>query len=203
MKKTILFLLALLPAQAVRGGEVKALLGIHSSKYLFSSEVTTLERRQKTGLALGLGYAVAVASRLKLEAQAILSEKGAKAAIAYAPGKTAQGTYRNTALALPIFVSYHLREGATPYAALGPELNFVLAHKLVLPEYEESVDIADNTNKIIFAIHAALGYELPLERWGAFIEVRYNRWLSDLWKSPEATVHSESLSVVLGAIYYL
>jgi hypothetical protein len=104
---------------------------------------------------------------------------------------------------VPIFFSYRFREGATPYAALGPEFNFILAHELSIPEYQEIFDLADNTKKFVFALNAALGYELPLGRWGLFAELRYNRWLSSLLKSPEAAVKSESVSFLIGGIYFL
>jgi hypothetical protein len=202
MKRTIMLLLTLLAVRALMADEVKALLGIHSSRYFFSSEVTSLERRQKTGLGFGLGYAREVAPRLMLEARAILREKGAKAAIAYAPGKEALGTYRCSVLSVPLLASYRLRDGASPYFAFGPEFDFVLSHKLRLSGNEESADISDNTNKFMFGVGAALGYALPLERWGAFVELRYDRWLTDLWKSPAAKVGGETISLLAGVAYH-
>ncbi len=201
MKRTILLTLALLAVRALMADEVKALLGIHSSRYFFSSEVTSLERRQKTGLGFGLGYARKIAPRLMLEGRVVIREKGAKAAIAYAPGKEALGTYRCSVLSVPLLASYRLRDGASPYFAFGPEFDLVLSHKLRLSGNEESADITDNTNKLMFGIAAALGYALPLERWGAFVELRYDRWLSDLWKSPAAKVSGETVSLLAGVAY--
>jgi opacity protein-like surface antigen len=198
----ITVLLTLLLAQAAPANEVKAMLGIQASKYLFSSEITNLNRQQKTGLAFGLGYAFAINPKMTLEAHAAFMAKGSRASLEFAPGETASVTYSNQVLALPLFFEYRLKEGATPYAAIGPEFNFILAHRLV-PEHGESIDIADNTNKFIFAINVALGYELPCGQWGLFAEVRYNRWLSDLMKGPDASVKGESVSILLGGIYYL
>jgi opacity protein-like surface antigen len=204
MKKAMIaVLLTVLLAQAVPADEVKAMLGVHASKYLFSSEITSLNRQQKTGLAFGLGYAFEINPKMMLEAHAVFSEKGAKTELIYAPGKTASGTYRNQAIVLPLFFKYRLKEGASPYAAIGPEFNFILAHKLTIPEYEESFSIFDNTNKFIVAVNIALGYELPLGQWGLFAEARYNRWLSNLMKSPDASVKGESVSFLLGGVYYL
>ena len=198
----IAVLLMLLLAQAAPADEVKAMLGIHASDYLFSSEITYLNRQQKTGLAVGLGYAFAINPKMMLEAHAAFMAKGAKASLEYAPGKTASATYSSQMLALPLFFKYRLKEGASPYAAIGPEFNFILAHKLS-PEHEKNIDIADNTNKFIFAINVALGYELPIGQWGLFAEARYNRWLSDLMKSPDASVKGKSVSFLLGGVYYL
>jgi hypothetical protein len=195
--------LLLLPARMAMAGEVKALLGVHSSKYLFSSEITSLNRQQKSGLAFGLGYAWEIVAKMKLEVQALYGEKGARASLAYMPGETITGTYRNVTIAVPIFVSYRFREGATPYAALGPEFNFVLSHELAIPGYQEVFDLSDNTRKMVFAVNAALGYELPLGRWGLFAELRYNRWLSSLLKGPEAAVKGEAVSFLIGGIYFL
>lgn len=201
MKRTILLLSLLLAAQALLADEVKALLGVHSSKYFFSSEVASLERHQKTGLTFGLGYAREIVPRLKLEGRVVLRQKGAKAAIAYAPGKEALGTYRCSVLSVPLLASYRLRDGASPYFAIGPEFDLVLAHRLQLSGNEESADISDNTNKFMFGLTAALGYAIPLERWGAFVELRFDRWLSDLWKSPAAKVGGETVSLLVGAAY--
>lgn len=203
MKKALLpILLTLLLAQAAPADEVKAMLGIHASKYLFSGEIASLNRQQKTGLAFALGYAVEIHPKIMLEAQAAIMTKGAKAALEFAPGKTALATYNNRVLALPLFFKYRLKEGASPYAAIGPECNFILAHTLS-PELGESINIADNTNKFIIAVNAALGYELPVGKWGLCAEVRYNRWFSDLLKSPVAAVKGESVSFLIGGIYYL
>ncbi len=193
----------MLLAQAALADEVKAMLGIHSSKYLFSSEITSLNRQQKTGLAFGLGYAFAINPKMMLEVHAVYNEKGAKTELAYGSGKTTTGTYSNRTISLPLFFTYRLKEGATPYAALGPEFSFILAHKLTIQEYDESFDIADNTNKFIIAFNIALGYEFPFGQWGLFAEIRYNRGLSDLLKSPGASVKSEAASFLLGGIYYL
>lgn len=201
MKRTILLLSLLLAAQALLADEAKALLGVHSSKYFFPSEVTSLERHAKTGLTIGLGYAREIAPRLKLEMRAVLRQKGAKAAIAYAPGKEALGTYRCTVLSVPLLASYRLRDGASPYFAVGPELDVVLAHRLQLDGDEGSADISEHTNKFMFGVAAALGYAIPLENWGAFVELRFDRWLSDLWKSPEAKVGGETVSLLVGAAY--
>ena len=146
------------------------------------------------GLAIGMGYALAINPNMMVEIHAIFNEKGAKTELAYAPGKTASGTYSNRAISLPLFFMYHFKEGATPYAGLGPEFSFILAHKLTIPEYDESFDITDNTNKFIVAFNVALGYELPLGQWGLFAEVRYNRGISNLLISPDASVKSESVS---------
>lgn len=203
MKRLFLLLLLLVLARAAVDGEVKALLGIHTSKYLFSSDITSLNRQQKSGLAFGLGYAWEIAPKLKLEFQALYGEKGARTSLPYVPGKVVQGTYRNVAIAVPILFSYRFKEGATPYAAMGPEFNVILTHELTIPEYDKIFDLADNTKKIIFALNAALGYELPLGNWALFAELRYNRWLSSLLKSPDATVKSESFSVLIGGIFFL
>lgn len=204
MKKSMIVpLFVLLMAPAAPADEVKAMLDFHTSKYLFSSEITSLNRRQKTGLAFGLGYAFELNQKMVLEAHAVYCGKGAKTELEYAPGMTASATYSNQALALPFFFKYRLKEGATPYAAVGPEFNFILAHKLSIPAYDESFDIFDNTSKFIMAVNIAIGYELPRGQWGLFAEVRYNRWLSDLMKSPDASVKSETVSFLLGGIYYL
>jgi hypothetical protein len=195
----LLFLLA----RAAPAGEIKAMVGPSWNKYLFSSEISSLTRQQKTGVGIGLGYALAINPKMRLEANALFTEKGAITELEYVPGKTILGTYSNHSLALPFFFKYRLKEGPTPYAALGPEFNFILAHKLTIPEYKESFDIADKTRKFIFAFNIALGYELPLGHWGLFAEARFNRWLSNLWKSPDASVKSESVSIMLGGIYYL
>jgi opacity protein-like surface antigen len=203
MKKYMLVLiLTLLLAQASLANVVKAMLDFHASKYLFSSEITSLNRQQKTGLAFGLGYGFEINPKMMLEAHVVYSGKGAKTELEYAPGKTAPATYSNQAISFPLFFKYRLKEGATPYAAGGPEFNFILAHKLTI-EHDESINIADNTNKFIVAVNVALGYELPRGQWGLFAEIRYNRWLSDLLKSPDASVKSEAVSLVLGGIYYL
>ena len=103
MKKAIAVIFSLLLTQAALADEIKAMLGIHSNKYLFSSEITSLNRQQKSGLAIGLGYALAINPKMMLEAHAVFNEKGAKTELPYAPGKTASGTYSNQAISLPLF----------------------------------------------------------------------------------------------------
>lgn len=200
MKKTAILLLALLPLP-LAGGEFKALLGLHNSKYLFASEASSLNRRQRTGLGFGVGYAWTLAPKIRLEAQVLYGEKGAKTSLPYVPGKQAEGTYRNTALSLPLFIAYRFREEATPYVALGPEIDLVLSHTLSIPEYPEAFDLGENTKKLIFAFNAAAGYALPLGSWGLFVELRYNRWVSNLLKGAGAAVNAESISFLIGGTY--
>lgn len=202
MKKIAWFLLALLPLP-LAGGGIKAILGLHNSKYLFPIDAYTLERQGATGLGFGVGYALDLAPKFQLEAHVLYGAKGAKAALAYAPDGKTEATYRNTALSLPLFISCRFRPQATPYVALGPEINLLLSHELSIPEYPEPFDLGDATRKLVFAFNAAAGYELPLGRWGLFAEIRYNRWVSDLLKGAEAAVHVEAVSFLVGGIYYL
>lgn len=183
--------------------EIKAIVGMNWSKYLFSSEIESLNRRQKTGLTIGVGYGFGIAPKMKIEAGVSYNEKGAKTSLEYAPGKSASGTFSNASMTLAFFFKYFLREGASPYAGIGPEFGIVLTHKLKIPEYDDSFNIADNTNKFIAAINVALGYELPFEQWGLFAEVRYNRWLTNIFKDSAATVKIEAIAFLLGGVYYL
>ncbi len=202
MKKAAWILLALLPLP-LAGGGIKTLLGLHSSKYLFSSEVNSLNRQGATGLGFGAGYALDLAPKIQLEAHVLFGSKGAKAVLAFAADGKTEATYRNTALSLPLFISYRFRPRATPYVALGPEINLLLSHELSIPEYPEPFDLGDATQKLVFAFNVAAGYELPLGRWGLFTEIRYNRWVSDLLKGAEAAVNVEAVSFLIGGIYYL
>jgi hypothetical protein len=201
--KILVAILLVLLTRTAQAGEIKAMVGPSWNKYLFSSEISSLTRQQKSGICLGLGYAYEINPRMRLEANVLYNEKGAVTQLEYVPGKTTSGTYSNHSLALPFFFQYRLKEGPTPYAAVGPEFDLILTHKLTIPEYEESFDLSDNTRKFILAFNLALGFELPLGRWGLFAEARFNRWLSSLWKTTDTSVKSESVSIVLGGIYYL
>jgi len=195
--------LLLLLARSAPAGEIKALLGVHASKYLFSSEITSLSRQQKSGLDFGLGYAFAIGPKMMLEADVLYSEKGAKAGLMYAPGSQVPGIYRNTSIGIPLLFKYKLTPGASPYAALGPEFVFILSHHLELTDSGTNIDIYDNTKKFVLAFNVLLGYELPLDQWRLLAEVRYNRWLGDFLSDPGAAAKTESVALVLGAAYSL
>ena len=190
--------LLLLLAAAAPAAEIKLLLGMNSSKYLFSDDVTSLNRKQKSGLALGLGYAFEIDPKMVLEADVVYSEKGARTELAFAPGSSIPGIYRNTSLGIPLLFKYRLNQGASPYAALGPEFVFILSHYLEIPDLEETFDISDNTKKFVLAFNILLGYELPLGQWRLFAEVRFNRWLGNFLVDPEATARTECVSLVIG-----
>ena len=72
-------LLLFLLSRAVQAGEFKAMAGPNWSKYLFSGEINDLNRQQKTGFALGLGWALTLNQKMKFEVNALFSERGAKA----------------------------------------------------------------------------------------------------------------------------
>jgi len=196
----LFFFLLSLAAQA---GEIKAMIGPNWNKYLFSSEIDTLNRQQKTGVGIGLGWAMALNQKMKLEVNALLSRKGAKAFLEYLPGKTVPGIYKNTSLAFPVLFKYQLKEKATPYAALGPEFVFILSHHLLFPDGGDSVDLSDNTRKFVMAFNFLLGYEYPAGQWRLFAEIRYNRWLGNFLTGAEAAVKSESVAIMLGGVYHL
>jgi opacity protein-like surface antigen len=204
MKKaniTVFFLLLL--AKAAPANEIKAMIGMNASKYLFSDEVQSLNRQQKSGLTLGLGWDLTLNQNMKLEVNALYGQKGARASIAYTLNKTVSGIYENTSISFPFLFKYQLKKGVSPYGALGPEIVYILSHHLKIPESKENFNLTDNTRKIVLAFAVLLGYEWPIGQWGLFAEVRYNRWLSNFWIQPEASIKSESFTFLVGGIYYL
>jgi hypothetical protein len=201
-KISVVFFFFLL-TQAMPANEIKAIIGMNWNKYLFSGEINSLNRQQKTGFDVGMGWAFNLNQKMKLEINALYSQKGAKASIEYAPDITVSGFYKNTTIGFPIFFKYQFKDKASPYIALGPEFSFITSHHLIFPESEEDFDLLDNTKKFILAFNAILGYELPIGQWGFFAEVRYNRWLSNFLIYPETTVKSESFTFLLGGVYYL
>ena len=194
-----LFLLAL----AAQASEIKALVGPNWSKYLFSGEINYMNRRQKSGFGFGMGWALDLNRKMKLEIDAMFSEKGAKASLEYSPGKTLPGIYKNSSLSFPLLFRYQWSEKATPYAALGPEIVIILGHHLRLPESGDNINISDNTRKFILAYTMLLGYEWPVGAWNLFAELRYDRWLGNFWIDPRASVKSESVAIVMGGVYRL
>ncbi|MCU0235508.1 MAG: PorT family protein [Acidobacteria bacterium] len=195
--------LLLLLAPAAPASEIKALLGMHSSKYLFSDEVAALSRKQKSGLVFGLGYGFAIAERMELEAEIVYGEKGAKTELAPVPGTSVSGIYRNTSITVPLLFKYKLKEGASPYAALGPAFVFILSHHLEIPALGTSFDISDNTKKFVLGFNALLGYELPLGSWRLCAELRFDRWLGNFLVDPAAAARSESVALMIGGAYSL
>jgi hypothetical protein len=197
----VLFLLVF--ALTMQAGEIKVLVGMNSSKYLFTNVVGSLNSQQKTGMTFGLGRAFNLSPNIKLELNALYGQGGAKASIAYAPDKFLSGYYRNTSLALPIFVKYQFKTMATPYIAAGPELVFLLSHHFLLPEGKDEYDLRDNTKNFILAITILFGYELPFGEWSLTAEIRYSRWLNNFLIDPETKARSESFSLLFGGVYHL
>ena len=193
----------LLLAQIAPASEIKAALGVNSSKYLFSSEINSLNREQKTGYCFGLGWAFNLNRNIKFEIDAMYSKKGAKTSIAFTPDKTISGFYKNTAIGIPCIINYKFKEKASPYIALGPEFVFITSHHLIFPDSNGDYDLDENTKKFVLAFNAILGYELPFGHWGLFAELRYNRYLGNFLVDPEATVKNESISLFFGGVYYL
>jgi opacity protein-like surface antigen len=189
-----------LPAQA---GEIRAMFGLDSNKYIFSSDIDALTHEHKGGSDFGLGWSFTLNPRMKLEAEVQYAKKGAKTTLAYIPGHTLQGIYRNTSIGIPILFRYQLKERRTPYAAIGPEIVFLLAHHLEIQETGENYDLSEYTKKTVLAFNAILGYEFSFSRWGMFAELRYERWLGNFLVDAQATAKSESLCLFIGATYYL
>jgi len=204
MKKRIssaffIFFLAL----AMHANEIKAVIGINSSSYMFSNSTDLLQTQQKSGLAFGLGWAFSLNKNMKLEVNAVFNQKGTKATIAYTPDLVVPAVYKNSSIGIPLFFKYQFREKASPYFSIGPEFIFIMSHQLIFPESNGSFDLKDNTRKLILAFNAVLGYEYPIGKWGFSAEIRYNHWFSNLLVDPEATVKSSSFTFLLGGIYYL
>lgn len=193
----------LLLTRAAPASEIKTIIGMNSSKYLFSSEIDLLNLQQKTGVVTGLGWALNLNKNIKFEIDLLYSQKGTKVSLPYAIDKSIAAIYENSTIGFPIFFKYQFKEKATPYAALGPEFVFLLSHHLKITESGDDFDLLDNTRKFIVAFNVLLGYELPIGRWGLFAEIRYNRWLSNFFDHSEAKVKSESFVFLLGGVYYL
>jgi len=92
--------------RTIQANEFKAMIGLNSSKYLFTAALSSLNSQQKTGVTLGLGWAFDLDRKIKLEVNALYSKGGAKASMAYPPDQSLSGYYRNTSMALPIFLKY-------------------------------------------------------------------------------------------------
>jgi hypothetical protein len=198
---TVFFLF--LVSQTTKASEIKAMAGMNLGKYLFSGEITALNRQQKTGFDFGFGWVFDLNLNFKLEVDAFFSQKGAKASITYTSEKTVSGYYKNSAINFPVLFKYRLKDKASPYIALGPEFIFVTAHHLIFPETNDDLDLIDNTNKFLLAFDALLGYEWPLGKWGIAAEIRYSRRLGNFLIDPEIKVGSESITFLLGGVYYL
>jgi hypothetical protein len=201
-KIAAVFFLFLL-TQAAPASEIKAMVGMNSSKYLFSSEIDSLNQQQKTGFDFGLAWAFNLNQNIKLEINALYSQQGAKVAITYTPDTMVSGFYKNTSIGFPLFLKYQFKAKASPYVALGPEFVFITAHHLIFPESKEDFDLRDSTKKLLLAFNALLGYELPFGQWGLFAEIRYNHWLGNFSIDPEAAVKSDSFIFLFGGVYYL
>jgi opacity protein-like surface antigen len=195
----IIFLLV----QGLCASEIKALIGLNSSKYLFSSSTDSLEQQHKSGMAFGLGWAFSLNKNMKLEINAMFNQKGTKVSITYSPEAIVSGVYKNSSIGVPCLFKYKFKEKTSPYFAFGPEFVFITAHHLIFSESKEDFDLRDTTKKFILAFNALLGYEYPIGKWGLFAEVRYNRWLSNFLIDPEESVKSESFVFLLGGVYYL
>ncbi|MBN2346256.1 MAG: outer membrane beta-barrel protein [Candidatus Aminicenantes bacterium] len=204
MKKAALFLLLLgFLLQTSSAVEIKALLGMNSSKYQFPSAGNALDTRARQGMSAGIGCATDLNAKIKLEINAMYKDQGVKTTLQYSPDNPVDGIYVIRSIAVPLFFKYRLKENASPYAALGPECVFVISHRLELPGQGENFDLSDNTKKFMFGYNAVLGYELPLGRWALLAEFRYNRWLGSFLADTQAAVKMESLGFILGGVIRL
>lgn len=202
-RKIISAILLLLLSPALRAGAIKAMFGPNWSKYLFPQEIDFLTREQKSGAGIGLGWVFSFNAKMKLEVNALYKEGGAKTELEYSPGKTIPGFYQNTAIAFPFLFKYYLKEGASPYAALGPELVFILSHHLRVPASGDRYNLSASTKKFLPGFAFLLGYEYPIGQWSLFVEVRYDRWLGNFLRDSVISVQSESVSILLGGAYSL
>ncbi len=189
--------------QVVRANDIKVMLGLNSSKYVFSSSTDSMDQQHKSGMAFGLGWAFSLNKNMKLEINAMFNQKGAKVSIINSPNAIVSGIYKNSSIGIPLLFKYQYKEKASPYIAFGPEFVFITSHHLTLPESNESYNLSDMTKKFILAFNALLGYEYPIGKWGLFAEIRYNYWFSNFLNDPEALVKSQSFVFLLGGVYYL
>ncbi|MBN2400669.1 PorT family protein [candidate division KSB1 bacterium] len=196
-------LLLFLLTQTMPANDIKVMLGLNSSTYVFSSSTDSLDQQHKSGLAFGLGWAYSLNKNMKLEINAMFNQKGAKVSIINSPNAIVSGVYKNSSIGIPCFFRYQYKEKASPYFSFGPEFVFVTSHHLFLTESNESYNLSDMTKKIILAFNALLGYEYPIGKWGLFAEIRYNYWFSNFLNDPEALVKSQSFVFLLGGVYYL
>lgn len=201
-KLVAVFFLFILPHMA-QANEIRTIVGLNTSKYLFSSEMDFLNPQQKSGFDFGLGLAFYLDRNIKLEINILYSQKGTKTSIAYAPDNIVSCFYKNSTLCFPFLFKYQFRDKASPYIAVGPEFVFFISHHLFFPESGEDFNLLDKTKTLILALNAIVGYELPIGQWGLFAEVRYNRYLGNFLFDSVAKVKSKSFLFLLGGVYYL
>jgi opacity protein-like surface antigen len=202
-KKIAVFFSLFVIWQSLPAHEVKALLGFNSSKYVFSDSTAALEQQRKSGVNFGFGWAYKLGKNMKVEIDAMFSQKGANVTISNTSESVIVGVYKNSSIGIPCFFKYQFMEKRSPYVSFGPEFVFITSHHLVLPETNADYDLSDMTKKFVLAFNAAIGYEYPLKKWTLFAEIRYNNWLGSILKDSQGTVKSESFIFLVGGIYYL
>jgi hypothetical protein len=201
MRTVAIALILLLLAFAAPASEIKALVGMNWNRYLFADESDSLNHRQKSGFGIGPGWAFHLKPRMKLEVDALFSNKGAKATLAYTPDKKISGYYTNSSIGFPVLFRYQLKETASPYAALGPEFVYIMSHQLKIPQSGDRFDLLEYTQRFLLAFHALLGYQWPVDKWGLFAEIRYSRWLGNSFSASECKVKCESVSLYVGVFH--
>ena len=173
-------------------------VGINTSKYLFSEEITQIEHKQRTALSNGLGLSFQLKERFVLEINSIFNTGGAKTQISYTPDMHFSGIYRNTNLAFPIIGKYRFLPISTPYLGIGPEFIYILSHNLEIPEMGKKYSVLDMTKRLNLGLTLIAGYEYKIKNLILFGEFRYNRWLTNFFKDATATIKSESWSFYIG-----
>ena len=78
-----------------------------------------MNRQQKSGFGVGLGWAMAVNRNMKLEVDALFGEKGAKASLEYAPEDDSRNIQERLAL-VPVPVQIPIERKGHAICRFGP-----------------------------------------------------------------------------------
>ena len=174
--------------------------GLNLTKYgsSFGSETTSFS--QKSGFSGGIAFAYPVSKELSIETDLLFSRKGSGITLLYSANQQFLGIYQYSAISLPLMIKINFFPGTTPYLLLGPEIDFIFAHKLKVPDTQEVFDLKETTNHIGFGINSGIGYEFPIHSFALFFEFRYTIGLSNLLTSNTDTekIKNTSLQLLIG-----
>lgn len=177
---------------------LKAFLGMNSSKYLFSNEIINVEHKNRNGFNGGLGISIQINERINLETGAIYGTGGAQTQIVYSPDQKLDGFYRNHFIAIPLNIKYRFLADSSPYVALGPEFTYILFHELEIIESKETYSVLEQTRRLNWGLALIAGYELAMKKVRLFVELSFHHGFSNLLKDFSATVRSDAFVLCIG-----
>jgi len=200
MKKLILIFFCFIFVPRLYSQDFKFLQGINLSRYNIHPEVfvDSLGNEYEyninniKGFIIGTGIEFPVASKITVEIDALLQQKGSEVTLQLPYSLLLEWNYTLNVINFPVMLKIRPLSSLPAYILGGGEFSLVLSHK------SNEADVTGITKSFDYGAVLGGGYEIKMKNNSIFIEIRYHLGLKNISENLRfESVKTNTIAIIL------